>query len=160
MAKGRPPDPGRAKRGTGHRALVGQAKPVEVLPSTLRDADPPASLPMAAHDLWRIVREELAGRGLTASDLPLVEMLVVTAARNRDARAAVTKAGVLLKDAKTGRLVANPMLKVEKETAATYLRLAETLGLSPASRVRLGLMQIAGQSMLVTIAQAVRDAQR
>ena len=122
----------------------------------MADVEPPPSLPMAGHELWRVVCGELADRGLTASDLPLVEMLVVSAVRNREARAAVARTGVLLKNP-DGRLVANPMLKVEKETAATYLRLAETLGLSPASRVRLGLMRIAGESMLMSIAKAVQE---
>lgn len=52
------------------------------------------------------------------------------------------------------------MLKVEKDTAATYLRLAETLGLSPAARARLGFIHIAGQSLLVDIAERVQKAQR
>ena len=91
MAKGRPPDPGRAKRGTH---------------------------------------------------------------RNRQARAIVGKIDLLVKGEKGP--VVNPLLKVEKDTAATYLRLAETLGLSPAARARLGLMHIAGQSLLVDIAERVR----
>jgi len=158
VAKGRPPDPARAKRETGHRDLVGQRKPVEVLPALPLALDPPATIPDEAHELWTRAVTELQPRGLNAGDLPLVEMLVMAAHRNRQARAVVDRLGVLYRGDKGAAV--NPMLRIEKETAATYLRLAETLGLSPAARVRLGLMQIAGQSLLVNIAKQVREAQR
>jgi len=157
VAKGRPPDPGRAHRGTGHRPQAGRGKALDVLPGEL-DLTPPAELPTGAAELWRRAAAELAPRGLNAGDLPLVEMLVVAAYRHRQASAIIDQIGVLAKS-KQGPVL-NPLLKVEKETAATYLRLAETLGLSPAARVRLGLMQIAGQSILLTIAEQVRRAQR
>ncbi len=156
--KGRPPDPGREKRGTGHRPLPGKAKPVEVLPARGLELAPPATIPAEAHELWTRAVDELLPRGLNAGDLPLVEMLVVAAHRHRQARAVVDKIGVLAKGDK-GPIV-NPMLKVEKDTAATYLRLAETLGLSPAARARLGFIHIAGQSLLVDIAERVQKAQR
>jgi P27 family predicted phage terminase small subunit len=154
VAKGRPPDPGRAKRGTGHRPLPGKAKPAEVVPTAGLDLTPPPSIPAEAHELWHRACAELAGKGLCEADLPLVEMLVVAAHRNRQARAIVGKIDLLVKGEKGP--VVNPLLKVEKDTAATYLRLAETLGLSPAARARLGLMHIAGQSLLVDIAERVR----
>lgn len=47
--------------------------------------------------------------------------------------------------------VANPLLKVQKDAAATMLRMAETLGLTPAARVRLGLMEVTGMSLLAGI---------
>lgn len=156
MAKGRPPDPRREKRGTGHRPLVGKAKPLEIVPAYGFDLSPPETIPVEAHELWHGACSELIGKGLCAADLPLVEMLVVAAWRNRQARAIVAKVALLIPG--TNGPVVNPILKVEKETAATYLRLAETLGLSPAARVRLGLMQIAGQSLLVGIAERVQRA--
>lgn len=158
MAKGRPPDPTRAKRQTGHRPLPGQAKPVEVMPAAAFDTGPPASIPEDAHELWTIACDELAAKGLTAADLPLLEMMVTAAHRNRQARRILDKAGPMIQNRETGKLYSNPMLKVEKETAATYLRLAETLGLSPAARARLGFLHIAGQSMLVDIAERVAQA--
>ena len=157
MTRGRKPDPGRARRGTGHRPHAGRGKVLDVLPAEL-DLTPPAELPAEAAELWRRAAAELAPRGLNAGDLPLVEMLVVAAYRHRQARAIIDHIGVLA-ESKRGPIL-NPLLKVEKETAATYLRLAETLGLSPAARVRLGLMEIAGQSILLTIAEQVRRAQR
>ena len=40
------------------------------------------------------------------------------------------------------------LLKIEKDATATYLRLAEQYGLTLASRMRLGLMTLVGESML------------
>lgn len=158
MAKGRPPDPKRQKSGTGHRPLPGKKPPVEVVTTTGLQLAPPESVPDEAYELWHRACQELAGQGLRDADLPLVEMLVLAAHRNRQARAVIAKLGLLVKGDKGP--VTNPMLKVEKETAATYLRLAETLGLSPAARARLGLMHIAGQSLLVDIAERVGRAVR
>jgi hypothetical protein len=47
--------------------------------------------------------------------------------------------------------MANPAIKVEKDAAATFLRLAEQYGLTLAARLRLGLMQLAGESMLASL---------
>jgi len=156
MTRGRKPDPGREKRGTGHRPLPGKAKPVEILPAYGFDLSPPESIPAEAQEIWRRACAELEGKGLREADLPLIEMLVVAAYRNRQARALVAKLDLLVKGDKGP--VVNPLLKVEKDTAATYLRLAETLGLSPAGRARLGFLHIAGQSLLVDIAERVARA--
>lgn len=156
MAKGRPPDPRRQKAGSGHRPLPGKAAPVEIVPADAFDLSPPQSIPAQAHEIWRRACTELEGKGLREADLPLVEMLVVAAHRNRQARALVAKLDLLVKG--VAGPVVNPLLKIEKDTAATYLRLAETLGLSPAARVRLGLMRVAGQSLLVDIAERVARA--
>jgi P27 family predicted phage terminase small subunit len=148
MAKGRPIDPTREKRGTGHRPkpsetaiAVASSAPIACF------ADPPADLAPEAHDMWRVAVEELASlRTLHESDLPLVEMLVSAAYRHRQARAQIDQYGPLVKG-KNGPMV-NPMLRVEKDMAASYLRLAETLGLTPVARLRLGLITLAGQSIL------------
>jgi len=154
--KGRPPDPKRARRGTGHRPLAGQRPPLELTAPSLELPEPPAMLPPEGHDTWRLVTGDLVRRGLVAADLPLAEMLVMAFVRSRQAREEIAKTSVLVSF--EGRAFAHPLLKLEKDSAATYLRLAETLGLSPAARVRLGLMQVAGQSMLLTIAERVARA--
>jgi P27 family predicted phage terminase small subunit len=112
---------------------------------------------MSGHALWREVCEELAPRGLRPAHLPLIEMLVTAIVRNREARAKLAEGSAVLVwgDKDNPRFATNPWVKIEKDTAATYLRLAETLGLTPAALARLGLMQVAGQSILVTIAREV-----
>jgi len=121
--------------------------------------EPPETLPESGHELWTTICSELVPRGLTAGELPLVEMLVRAVLRNRQASRAIDRYGILLTYRVGGsvRGVPNPMLRVEKDTAATCLRLAETLGLSPAARVRLGLMQVAGQSLLLQVVEQIRE---
>jgi phage terminase small subunit len=122
--------------------------------------EPPPSLPLAAHELWNTACAELVPRGLTAAQIPLLEMLVMAAVRNREARAKLAQGSAVLTwgTADAPHFATNPWVKIEKDSAVTYLRLAETLGLSPAAQVRLGLMQVAGQSMLLTIAERVARA--
>ena len=153
MAKGRFPDPTRARRHTGHRPLPAQWAPVGA-PDVLTQVPPaPESLPAGARPVWDVACAELLPRGLHPSDLVLVEMLAVAIYRNRQAREYIAQTGLL--EGEDG-LRANPMLKVEKDTAATYLRLAETLGLTPAARMRLGLMQVTGQSELLNLVEKIR----
>jgi P27 family predicted phage terminase small subunit len=158
MTKGRLPDPNRAKRHTGHRPLTGQGKALEIMPVAGLELAPPESIPDDARETWSRACLELTNLGLREADLPLVEMLVIAAHRNRQARAIIATQDLLIGSPRG--MVVNPMLKVEKETAATYLRLCETLGLSPAARARLGLMHIVGQSTLLDIAERVERVQR
>jgi len=124
---------------------------------------PPADLAPEQVPLWEMIAAELDVRGSMPSagrpvDSLLVRVLLDAWHAHSLAAADVRAHGVLVE----GRfgLTVNPALRVQRDAAATILRLSSELGLSPASRTRLGLMQIAGQSMLVTIAQRVREAQR
>jgi P27 family predicted phage terminase small subunit len=152
VAKGRPVDPTAAKRGTSHRSEA--VKPPEGLAVAAvpleESLQPPEGLPEAAHILWRVAVEELCSlRTLHASDLPLLEMMVTSAYRHRQASVQIDALGILVKGQR-GPMV-NPLLKVERDEAATYLRLAETLGLTPVARLRLGLIKLAGASLLAGI---------
>lgn len=153
MAKGRPSDPTAAKRGTSHRPEGGKKPPAELpvaevpLPEALQ---PPATLPDGASDMWRVAIEELVAlRTLHESDLVLVEMMIVAAYRHRQAQAIIDKSGLGVRGLR-GPMV-NPFLKIEKDEAASYIRLAEELGLTPVARLRLGLIKLAGASLLAGI---------
>ena len=119
---------------------------------------PPESLPEPVREEWRLVCEDLLPRGLREADLPLVEMLCATIHRHRRARAHIERYGELVTYRGVARPIANPMLRVERDTMLAYVRLAETLGLSPAARVRLGFLALAGQSLLVGLAERVAKA--
>jgi P27 family predicted phage terminase small subunit len=152
MAKGRPKDATAAKRGTSHRSEA--VKPPEGLVVAVTPEQqallPPAGLPEAAHILWRIAVEELCAlRTLHESDLPLLEMMVTAAYRHRQAQAHIERLGLMVAGLRGPML--NPMLRLEKDEAASYLRLAETLGLTPVARLRLGLIKLAGASLLAGI---------
>lgn len=144
----RPRDPTRARRGTGHRRDVPAVVPTG--PTEIAAPGPPAGLPPAAADLWHVMIAELWPRGLRDSDLEGVRLLVLAAHRNREAAALVERDGLVVANA-AGSPVANPAVKIEKDTAATFLRFADQFGLTLAARLRLGLMQLAGESMLASL---------
>ena len=156
--RGRKPDPDAARRGTAHHG----AKPAEPLPAEWSGALTPAqamSLPLpkglprtkALRSLWQTLLCEIARTELRAGDLPLVEDLMVAAYRRTQASLLVAKLGLLVKGPRGP--VKNPMLKEERDWMMTYDRLAQRLGLSVESRVRLRLMEITGSSMLATLAR-------
>lgn len=154
MAKGRPVDPTRAKRATGHRTKPGQAKKAVAVKPKIGPVSPlpkaPESIPEEARPIWDTAIAELYPRGVRDADLEAVRMLVMAAYRHRQASDFVNKYGLMI-EGPLNSVIPNPMLKVEKDTAATYLRLAEAFGLSLAARLRLGLMQLAGESILTSL---------
>lgn len=157
MAKGRPVDPTRAKRGTGNRPKPGEAKParpvIPVVASELVPAEqfpPPATLPEEAHEVWRNVVADLGGaNNMRASFGPAIEAYCMAVYTHAQATKRIQQYGVLI--TRAGETVVNPLLKVQKDAASTMLRFAETLGLTPAARIRLGLMEITGASLLATL---------
>lgn len=157
MPKGKAPDPTRARRGTGNRPKPGEAKvATAVVPTVVTNPtrvlpEPPPGLPDGAVEVWRRVVDELDTRGLKESDLEAVTMLAHAAWTHSETRKKIAETGVLVKGPR-GPMV-NPLLKVARDEASTYLRLANEFGLTPAARLRLGLMTLAGQSL----AQALSD---
>lgn len=156
MAKGRPADPTRARRGTGNRAKPGEAKKVKqelVLPGTnavqvSEPYPPPVDLPVEVHDVWRAAVSDLGGANhMRESFMPALSAYCNAVYIHAQAVANIQQYGVLVKG-KDGLPVANPLLKVQKDAAATMLRFAETLGLTPAARIRVGLMEVTGMSLL------------
>jgi P27 family predicted phage terminase small subunit len=110
--------------------------------------EPPADLPALVHDVWRVAVAEMGGnRHLREVDLVQLKVWCEAVYVHAVASANIHRYGVLVKGA-AGVPVANPMLKVQKDAAATIRQLSDVLGLSPLSRVHLGLMEIAGQSLV------------
>lgn len=153
MTKGRPADPSRAKRGTGHRpaqgtvrvrkdaALVALEPPAEQFP-------PPGDLPEEVHPLWRVVVADLGGANhMRASYLPALRAYCEAVYLHAQASAAIRKTGITGYSA-MGSPIVMPAVRIQKDAAATMLRYAESLGLTPAGRIRLGLMEVVGQSLL------------
>lgn len=155
MAKGRPADPKRATRGTGNRPKPGEVKVAKTGPTDLvvaepkgpRMPEPPPDLAPDAQAMFRRVVTELAPRGLREADLEAVAMMCYSAHIHYEARARIAEQGVLVAGPR-GTMMVNPLIKVARDEANTYLRLANEFGLTLAARLRLGLMQLAGESML------------
>lgn len=154
-------DPTRARRGTGNRPNAGE-------PPVISDQDaaiialrnpsapdrsglpaPPSDLPEGCTEMWYRAVEELNPRGLREADLSAIEMMCIAYHRHKQARAIVERNGMVV----TGRNgpVINPMIKVEREQAQAYLKIADEYGLTFASRLRLGLIQLTGQSILQSL---------
>lgn len=151
MAKGRPADPTRARRGTGNRPKPGEQKTTKEL-AVLPDAhlpQPPVGLPAPAQEMFRRIVAELHPRGLREADIDAIAMLAHSAWLHQEARAKIAESGLLVKGPR-GPIV-NPLIKVARDEAATYLRLSDSFGLTISSRLRLGLMQLAGESMLASL---------
>ena len=87
------------------------------------------------------------------TDVMLVRVLVDAVHVHDLARADVLAQGITV----PGRWgpTTNPALKTQKEAGATILRVTAELGLSPASRTRLGLMKLAGVSLLYTLRESL-----
>lgn len=160
MTKGRPADPSRARRGTGNRPKPGEAKKVKpaiVVPGAggeivkvTEQFPPPATLPDQVHGIWRAAVADLGGANhMRESFVPALEAYCNAVYVHAQAIANIQQYGVLVKGPHGP--VVNPLLKVQKDSAASMLRYAETLGLTPAARVRVGLMEVTGMSLLAGI---------
>lgn len=158
MTKGRKPDPTRERRGTGNHPKPGQARktnvPVIAVSTELSIVDeypPPDSLPALVHDTWRAVVRDLGGSNhMRDSYVPALSAYCEALYVHAEASANIHKFGVLVKGP-NGAPIPNPMIKVQKDASATLLRYAEALGLTPSGRIRLGLMEVTGMSLLASL---------
>lgn len=147
--KGRPKKPTRSRTRTGNRRKPNEAPKLATvtnLPGRVIEAPPPDDLPEACKAMWEIIVGELAHRNLNPADLEAIRQLVTAAYRARQAAAEINRLGILVQGER-GPMV-NPLCKLERDATMTYLRLAEQYGLTIASRLRLGLMALAGETVL------------
>jgi P27 family predicted phage terminase small subunit len=169
--RGRKPDPGAARRGTARHRKTTEITPFEhsgaITPERASELRPPRSVPQtkAVKELWRMLLAEIARHELRAGDLPLVEAMFTAKVRHSQAGAHVKKYGLMAEQVlyvtedgvPVVRQVVNPMLRVERDQAMLYDRLAQRLGLSPEARIRLDLMQIAGATLLGSLKKSLEE---
>lgn len=161
MTKGRPADPTRARRGTGNREKPGEAKKtkaVVALPTVqvaqVEQFPPPTSLPEQVHEVWKAAVADLGGANhMRESFIPALQAYCNAVYVHDQASRSIHEVGLLV--AGPHGAVQNPMLRVQKDAAATMLRYAETLGLTPAARIRVGLMEVTGMSLLAGLNQTL-----
>lgn len=135
--------------------MPGEQKPAN-LPVPLPDEDAPVftipdALPPEAQAMFQRIVDELAPRGLREADIEAITMMCHSAYVHQQAREFVRRNGVMV--LVNGRPIVNPAIKVARDEAANYLRLASEYGLTLAARLRLGLMQLAGESMLASLSR-------
>lgn len=153
MAKGRPVDPTRTRRQTGNRPMPDELRSApEVVVNALAVRGLPQApeyLSDAAKETFRKIVDELEPRGLRDADLEAVAMLCHSASVHQEATRLIATQGLIVKGPR-GPMV-NPLVKVARDEAANYLRLADAFGLTLGSRLRLGLMQLTGESILASL---------
>lgn len=145
---GNPRDPNRARRGTGHRP---QAAVVTLAPSrepAPRPAwcEPPLDLPVGAVRQWEALVDELLPQGLREAQMPGVAAMATADLHRRLAAQAISDHGLLIQGEFGAQL--NPALRAHKDAVATWTRVAAEFGITPAARLRLGLMQLEGETLL------------
>ena len=111
-------------------------------------ASPPADLPLDGQEFWVEVVPALCEIGmLDRIDRPLLCMLATAWARFVQAGRVVAQDGHFTRGS-VGQLKEHPAIKIERESAVEFERLAQSFGLSPLGRVRLGLAQLRGRQLL------------
>jgi P27 family predicted phage terminase small subunit len=158
MTRGRKPDPRRAKRGTGNQPQVGKRKTkvvpqvVEITHVDAMAAGLPAGLP---REMFQRAVAELAGR-LTDTDLEALRMLAWSVYRHQQAQQHIEEHGLVV-DTAFGPKV-NPMLKQARDEAQLYLKIADQYALTFTSRLRAGLLQLAGASLMKDLHSGIAEA--
>jgi phage terminase small subunit len=158
VSRGRKPDPKRAKRGTGHRPQVGQ-KTTPIVPQVVElslvetiAADLPAGLP---REIFMRAVTELADR-VNDTDLEALRMMAWSLYRHQQAQEHIEEYGIVVETPFGPKL--NPMLKLARDEGAFYLRIADQYALTFVARLRAGLMQLAGQSLMKDLHSGIADA--
>ena len=126
----------------------GGGSAVVALPAAAAVVAPPPDLPAEVHALWADVVADMSRA--KAADLEVAAMLCMSAYVHQQARASIAADGILVVGS-GGNLVANPAVKMARDEAATFQRLAAEYGLTLAARLRLGLMQLAGESLMASL---------
>lgn len=97
--------------------------------------DPPAHLSEAAKAVWEHVRAQMAHtRVIRGADADILELYCETLVRYREASDLLAKSGFLIKGARHGELVKNPLVAMVRDTGSGVRALAGELGLTPSSR--------------------------
>lgn len=148
MTRGRKADPQREARGTGHHpntgeAMVEYAKQTHSLDLQRTIAK---SLPEGqARDVFERAVMELGDKARD-TDLEAIRLMAWHLHRSLQAQAMVEELGMMVETEWGPRV--NPMLKVARDEGAAYIRIAEKYALTFESRLRAGILQVAGQSIL------------
>jgi P27 family predicted phage terminase small subunit len=105
------------------------------------------SLPAAMLPTWKAVVRALGPTSaLRDGDVFALELLVRQYHRVKQAGELVDKYGIVHRS-ESGTIGVSPFVRAERDATTAFLRLAEHYGLTTASRMRLGLMQLVGKTL-------------
>lgn len=142
--KGRPAKPleQRKREGNPRQHKI----PEPVLIGGRKRPDMPRGFTDEQKRLWKLLVDDLDGSGtLDHADGGMVEATVVFWSRARQARRRLNKEGLTMATLKGG-LMSRPEVAIERESWAQFRQIADHLGLSPATRAKLGIAGVKGRS--------------
>lgn len=114
--------------------------PEGVRPANGKRPPMPTGLSATAKTAWKNLVDDLqASALLDSADAALYEAFAVQFSRAREARRLIDRHGMLVPGAREGQLVANPMIRVEREALKAVQSLAAELAIGMGTRARLGL---------------------
>lgn len=128
--------------------------------SQLATVAPPSDLSEIAAQAWTLCVTEMgANRALREPDLILLRGYCETVDVMEQAAAHVREHGAMMEtpvftrdgDEIGTRWAPNPAVRQHKDALTTLRLLSEALGLNPIARIRAGLMELAGASMVADI---------
>lgn len=100
----------------------------------------PSRLSVSAKAAWKALLDDLeADALLDSADAPLYEAFAVNFGRAVEAGQLIKKHGMLVEGAREGQLVANPMLRVEKDALQQVRMLSVELAIGMRTRASLGM---------------------
>lgn len=95
----------------------------------------PAGMTPGAARVWRRVMLEFGATGIiTAVDAPILRLYCEAVDRGVEAATSLAVTGALIRGARRGDLIKNPLHQIVRDNADLVIRLARELGLSPGSR--------------------------
>lgn len=147
--RGRKPIPIEQRIAEGNPSRRPLPQPVQLDRANLDELrEPPENLDPAAKEFWTFAVDRLLEADiLDRVDAPALEMLSTAYARVGHARDAIKKYGHFTRGS-SGQVKEHPAVKLERESVALFLKLAEQYALTPVARTRLGLAQLQGRSMV------------
>ena len=156
MARGRQkPAEQHIREGTYRRDRVPEPLLVAGRPELNELAEPPGHLPREGQQFWSLYVVELVKCGIVDRvDVPLLEMMCVQYARAVQAGRVIAEFGHFSVGS-TGQVKEHPAVKIEREATAMFWRIAESFGIGPLGRVRLGLAELHRRSLQAEIGNAL-----
>lgn len=122
-------------------------------------AEPPELLPEDGKAFWSEVVPQLASIGMIDRvDVVSLELLATQYARIRQSQRVIAEEGHFALGS-AGQIKEHPALKIERESIVVFSRLAESFGLNPTARARLGLAHLQGRALNAEITDLLGEPQ-
>ncbi len=159
MSRGRRPSPKRAPSGTSHHPAAGE-QVVEIAAQAHDSAlvqEIAAELPEGLPRRVFLRSVDELGERMRDMDLEALRVMAWAIHRSNEAQLDVEINGMFEIHEIYGKRP-NPALKVARDEANLYLKIADQYALTFVSRLRAGILQLAGQSMLEQLQESMATA--